>query len=268
MFFLVLTMSKRIKYFLASLVNCAILVVVLLLPYEVRYYGLLMGVLGVIATSWFALSLALNQSLYIRFMSILLPTSFFIGYSLFVVLLPYSFFLSLILGIFCGLITYVVYLIENVFLIAIGFRTVPLYRAAYTMSLIVLLVTSFFLFNTMFSFNLIYWANGILAFVISAVIFAYHFFSVTIELADDGEGKDIKAYIFLPAWLMSQLAIILSFWPVGIFKGSIYLVCTIYVIVGLLQSDLRERLFKKTWMSFLWIGIAVILGIIVMTGWR
>lgn len=261
-------MSKRIKYFLAALVNCVILMVFLMLSYEARYYGLLLGTLFVVGTTWFGLGLNLSQSLYIRVMSVLLPVAFFVGYGLFTALLPYSFLLTIILGIFGGMITYIIYLVENVFLIAIGFRTVPLYRAAYTMSLIVLLITSFFLFDSMFSFSLIYWANGILTFIISIIIFAYHFFSVTIELPDDGVSKDFKAYILLPAWLMSQLAIVLSFWPVGIFKGSIYLVCTIYVISGLLQSDLRERLFKKTWMSFLWIGVAVILGIIVMTGWR
>jgi hypothetical protein len=59
--------------------------------------------------------------------------------------------------------------------------------------------------------------------------------------------------------------LVLSFWPVGIFKGSIYLVMTVYIISGLMHAELRDRLFKKTWLIFIWVGVATILGII-LTG--
>lgn len=89
-----------------------------------------------------------------------------------------------------------------------------------------------------------------------------------IENYNENNNKKWFNYVFVPSFLMSQMAIVFSFWPVGIFKGSIYLVSLMYIIFGLLQSDLRERFFKKVWLSFLWIGIAIILGIILMTEWR
>ena len=157
------------------------------------------------------------------------------------------------------------FLVENVFLVAIGARTPPLYRAAYTVGLILLILTSFFLFNSLFSFKLIYWLNMLFVFLISVIIFLYVYFSVTIELLDDGKNKNVWYYVSVPSLLMAEIALVLSFWPVGIFKGSIYLVMIVYVLSGLMHAEIRDRLFKKTWLVFVWVGVAMILGI-VLTG--
>jgi hypothetical protein len=162
-------------------------------------------------------------------------------------------------------VNYAMFLVENVFLVAIGFRTPPLYRAAYTVGLILLLLTSFFLLNSLFSFKLIYWLNMLLVFIVSMVIFLYVFFSVTIELPDDGKNKNVWYYVLVPSLLMSEIALVLSFWPVGIFKGSIYLVMLVYILSSLMHAELRERLFKRTWLVFVWVGMATVLGII-LTG--
>ncbi|MFA5532596.1 MAG: hypothetical protein WDA13_03290 [Candidatus Shapirobacteria bacterium] len=130
------------------------------------------------------------------------------------------------------------------------------------------LLTTFFLFDSLFSFKFTYWINALLIFAISAMIFLYLFYSVTIELPDDGKDKNIWYYALVPAFLMSQLGMVLSFWPVGIFKGSIYLVAVIYVLSSLIQLQLRDRLFKKDWLTFVWILIAILFGIILTTSWR
>jgi len=63
------------------------------------------------------------------------------------------------------------------------------------------------------------------------------------------------------------LALVFSFWPVNIFKGSIYLVSAVYVLSGLIEADIRGRLFRKTWLMFSWIGAAIVLGILLVTRW-
>jgi hypothetical protein len=217
---------------------------------------------------WFGLGIIFSQSFYTRLMSVILPVSFFVGFGLFAALLPQTFLTVLLTSIFFGLMCYIMFLIENVFLVSIGYRTPPLYRAAYTVGLVVLLLAAFFLFDSLFSFKLIYWLNALFVLVICLVLFMYVFYSVTIELPDDGKEKNFLAYILVPAFFMSQLGLILSFWPVGIFKGSIYLVAAVYVLSGLLQLDLRDRLFKKSFSIFTWISVAVILGMILTTTWR
>lgn len=60
------------------------------------------------------------------------------------------------------------------FLVAIGYKTVP-YRAAYTVSLILTLLTSFFVFNSLFSFKLPFWGNMLATLVLGWLIFQYQY---------------------------------------------------------------------------------------------
>ncbi len=261
-------MPRRFRFLLVSILSAILFLIFIAIPYEWRYWALAMDVLLLIVLVWWGLMMKKGMPLLLRLMTVFLPIGFFIGYGLFVAIIPYNFIAGLIESIFFGTIIYIIFLVQNVFLFAVGYKTVPLYRAAYTMGSILMLLTTFFLFDSLFSFNLNYWLNMIFVFVICMLIFAYHFFSVSIELPDDGKNLDIRSYIMVPAFIMSQLALVFSFWPVGIFKGSIYLTAIIYIIAGLIQSDIRGRLFRRTILSFLWIGVAVVLGIILMTGWR
>jgi hypothetical protein len=261
-------MSKRLRYLISSVIATLGFYFFISLPYSSHYYGLLVGLVLISFCFWFGLGIIFNQSLYIRLMSIILPVGFFMGFGLFAALLPQTFWTIFLTSMFFGVMCYVMFLVENVFIVSIGYRTPPLYRAAYTVGLVLLLLAAFFLFDSLFSFKLIYWLNSVLVFVISLVLFMYVFYSVTIELPDDGKEKNFMAYTLVPAFFMSQLGLVLSFWPVGIFKGSIYLVAAVYVLSGLLQLDLRDRLFKKSFTIFTWISVSVILGIILTTNWR
>jgi hypothetical protein len=253
---------------LASILAAVLFFIFIAMPYELRYFALGFDVILLVLLIWWGLMIKKGVSMLIRLMTIFLPVGFFIGYGLFTAIIPYNFIAGLIESIFLGIFIYIIFLVQNVFLFAVGYKTVPLYRAAYTVGSILMLLTTFFLFDSLFSFNLSYWLNMIFVFAICMLVFAYHFFSVSIELTDDGKNLDIRSYIVVPSFIMSQLALVFSFWPVGIFKGSIYLTAIIYIIAGLIQSDIRGRLFKRTILSFLWIGVAVVLGIILMTGWR
>lgn len=261
-------MPKRLKYLISSILSALGFYLFISLPYNSHYYGLLVGIVLIAFCFWFGLGIVFNQSVYIRLMSIVLPVGFFVGFGLFAALLPQTFWVNFLSSLFFGVVAYVIFLVENVFLVSIGNRTPLLYRAAYTVGLIILLLTVFFLFDSLFSFKFTYWLNAILILVISAISFMYHFYSVTIELPDDGKDKGIKSYILIPSLLVAELGLVLSFWPVGIFKGSVYLVMVVYIISSLIQLDLRGRLFKKSWITFVGISIAVFLGMILTTSWR
>ena len=261
-------MPKRIKYLISSVVAAAGFYFFISLPYSSHYYGLLVGSVLVAFCFWFGLGIIFNQSFYIRLMSVVLPVGFFVGFGLFAALLPQNFLTVFLSSLFFGLISYITFLVENVFLVSICYRTPPLYRAAYTVGLMLLLLTTFFLFVFLFLFKLIYWLNAIFIFLISVLVFVFLFYSVTIELPDDGKEKNFWTYVLAPSFLMSQFGLVMSFWPVGIFKGSIYLVAAVYVISGLIQLDLRDRLFKKNVVVFSWITVAIILGMLVTTNWR
>lgn len=268
-YLLVLTiMNKRFKYFISSLLSALGFFLFVSLPYESRYFGLMVGIVLVIFCFWFGLGVIFEKSLYVRLMSVLLPVNFFIGFGMFGAFLPYDVFWTVLMSLVFGVVLYTLFLVENVFLVAIGYKTVPLYRAAYTVSLLVLLLSAFFMFDTLFSFRANFWVNGLSVFVISLLLFLYQFWAVAIELPDDGANKNIKAYTFIPALLMAELAIVWSFWPVGIFKGSVYLVSGIYIICSLIQAEIRDRLFRRTWLMYIWVSVAVMLAVLMVTEWR
>jgi hypothetical protein len=77
----------------------------------------------------------------------------------------------------------------------------------------------------------------------------------------------MKTYVWVPSILMAELAMVLSFWPTGIFKGSIYLVSVIYILSGLIQADLRDRLFRRVWLQYMWVGVAVVAAALLITKW-
>lgn len=262
-----ISMSKRFRYFISSIFSALGFFMFISLPYDTRYFGLMVGIVLVVFCFWFGLGILFEKSFYVRTMAILLPVGFYTGFGLFVALLPYNMVLAVVMSVTFGLVMYGMFLVENVFLVAIGFKTVPLYRAAYTVSLINILVTSFFMFNTLFTFKLTFWWNGIWAFLISAMVFTYQFWAVAIELPDDGKDKNMGIYIWVPSLLVAQLATVLSFWPTGIFKGSVYLVSMIYIICCLVQADIRDRLFRRVWLQYVWVGIAIIAAALLTTKW-
>jgi hypothetical protein len=260
-------MNKRFRYLMSSLVSALGFAFFVSLPYESRYFGLMAGEVLVIFCVWFGLGILFEGSVYTRIMSILLPVTFLGGFGMFGSLLANGWMSVGLMSLFFGMIIYIMFLVENVFLVAIGFKTVPLYRAAYTVSLILLLISSFFMYDSLFSFRSNYLVNTIVSFLIGCLIFLYQFWAVAIELPDDGITLGIKPYVFAPALLLAELTLVLSYWPTGIFKGSVYLVSAIYIFCGLIQANIRDRLFVKVKTTYFWIGIAVVAAILMVTKW-
>lgn len=261
-------MSKRLRYLISSCVLAIGSVLLLNLPYESRYFGIMAGVVVLVFCFWFGLGLMFESGIYTRLMTVVLPVCFYLGWTLFDMLLPLNWLGILVVSGVLGGVMYTLFLVENVFVVAIGYKTVPLYRAAYTVGLIILLITAFLLFNSVFSFKWNYWLNSLIVFGLSVLIFLYQFWAVAIELPNDGNDKKLSLYVLVPSIVLTEMALVLSFWPVGIFKGSLYLVLAVYVLASLIQAKIRERLFRRIWLEFVWITVAVVAGIIIMTRWR
>lgn len=260
-------MSKRFKYVISSVLTVIGFYLYLSLPVESRYFGLMLLVALTSFCFWFGLGIIFEGTFNNRIMSALLPTLWTLGYGLFAALLPINWANLIFLSLFFGIVIYILFLVENVFLVAIGYKTVPLYRAAYTVSLMSILLVSFLLFDALFSFHFPFWGNMIAAAILSFLIFNYQYWAIAIELNDDGKEKGRWPYILVSSLLLTEMAGVLSFWPVGVFKGSIYLVAVIYVISGLIQAEIRDRLYKGVMKTYIYMGIAIIMAAILITRW-
>lgn len=267
MFLLVLIMPKRLRYFVSSALAALGFYMFLILPVDSRYFGLMLLVALTSFCFWFGLGIIFEGNIDTKVMSVLLPILWTVGFALFAVLLPSTAVNYIFLSLFYPLVLYVMFLLENVFLVAIGYRTVPLYRAAYTVSLILSLISSFFAFDALFSFKLPFWGNALAALGLGILIFSYQYWSIAIELPDDGKEKGRWPYILVSSCLLTEMALGLSFWPVGIFKGSVYLTAVIYIISALLQAEIRDRLFRGVILTYSYMAVAVVLAIILTTSW-
>lgn len=262
-----MNLSKRGRFLVGSGGVFFLFWLALWLPYEYRYGSMLgIGFLEALIYWWVlrAGKPALGLS---RFFLLVLPISFLFGFLLFVFLLPLNWWMKLIMALFFSVVNYVIFLVENVFLYAVEKKTVPLYRAAYTVSLIILLFSCFLLFDGLFSYRAVFWINGLVTFLISFLLFWYHWWTVNIELSDRfWKGRQVK--IWVPSFLMLELAVVISFWPLSLFLASFYLTAVFYVSVGILRMDWKDRLFRKVKIEYLWVGLGILLSLFFMARWR
>jgi len=256
--------DKRRYFLIISFVFSALFFVLGKVPFIFRpqFAGLLViVVVGASLILFKSFTAKLKNSVF----AVLPSFVFTIALVFFHFLVPQNFLWQVFLTIFFGLNFYTFLLCANVFLVAAEFKTVPLYRAAATISFLQMLATAFFLFDVIFSFRFPAYINGLLAGAASAMLFINFFWSQAIV---SPEPVDILEGSFVFALLMAEIAMILSFWPVGIGKGSLYLVSLFYVFGGLASAFCQMKLFKRTVAEFLWIGAGTFLGLFLVTSWR
>jgi hypothetical protein len=69
------------------------------------------------------------------------------------------------------------------------------------------------------------------------------------------------------AFVLSGLGLTISLWPVSITMASLFLVSSLYVLLGLTQQNLSGRLFKKTVQEYLWVGLTVFVVTFFLAQW-
>lgn len=260
-------MTKRWRYLISTIISVFGFYLFLWLPVESRYFGLSLELGLVLFCFWFGLGVIFDKNSGHKLMVVILPLILATGFSLFCALLPMNQYYMIALSLIFGFVIYILFLVENVFLVAIGFKTVPLYRAAYTTNLILTLFSAFFVLNSILSFKWPFYINFGLVVILSIILFLYQFWAIAIELPDDGVQKGGWVYALVAGFMMGELALVFSFWPVGIFKGSVYLVSAIYLLSGLFQADIKDRLFKSVLVNYGLIGVAITVAIIVTNVW-
>jgi len=257
-------MSKRQKFVLVTILISGLFFLNQLVLPDQRY----LTTLGLIGFTGLVLS-GLFYQIARRWSNIMaalfLPLSFLAGMSFFYFIIPQGWFWQLSLILFFAFGFYTSLLIENVFLVANEFKTVPLYRAAATSGFLLLLTSAFFLFDTVFSFHFSALINGLLIFFINLILWLHFFWATKLNYLWEKENLTMS---FVFSLIIAEISVMISFWPVGVGKGSLYLVSLLYVFGGLSQAYCRQRLFKKTIWEFIWVGLGTFLALFLVTSWR
>lgn len=256
-----LFLSKRQKSVLTAAFLALGLLAIQLLDFSWRYPAIgLLALLTYPLSAW-----ALKEGLGgVKWLTVLiLPVLFTVGVGLFFFLIPGNWLTRFLVALVFAGGMYVLLLTENIFAVA-AIRTIQLLRSAHAAGFLLTLVTAFFLYDTILSFRLSFWFNFLLVGLVSLLLFLSSLWSVNLE---EKITLRLWLYSFSLTLILAEMALAFSFWPVTITSGSLFLVTSMYILLGLSQHQLSGRLFKRTVTEYLAVGAAVLFIMLLTTHW-
>lgn len=256
-----LYINKRRKIVITSIVLTIGLLSTQVINFNLRFQSIaVLAVLTYIFSLW-SLWEGINKVKALVLM--ILPVAFTLAVSSFYFLLPIRWLTRLPVALFYGLLFYLLLLSQNVFNVA-SIRTIPLYRAASTAVFLFTLLSAFFIFNVLYSLNLLFVLNGIIVGVISFLLILQVLWSIEMQ-------ERIHTAIIIQSFVLSvglcELALIFSFWPVQSTIWALLMSSALYIVVGLSTQVLRERVNKRMIWEYLGIGMAVLVVVFFITSW-
>ncbi len=256
-------MTKRRKFLLVAFLLTIGLLTTQLMQVDYRYQALI--VLAFLSYGLSAWALFDDLKNIEWFTILCLPTLYPVAVGLFYFLLPEKFLSRAFMLSLFGVGMYALLLTENIFSVA-AIRTIQLLRAAHAVGFLITLATAFFLFDTLLSFRLPFWVNGLMVIGITLPLLWQGLWSV--ELIEGRLSKQTTLFGLIIAICLGQMTGIISFWPVTIPVGSLFLVSMFYVALGISQQHFMGRLFRKTLYEYLAVGVVVLVTVVMLTKWQ
>ncbi len=255
-------MTKRRRLVLESAVLVLGFFATQFIDISLRYWAI--GILGLI--TYFLTAFVLKEDLTkVGWITALVPPAAYVVLTnLFYFLLPQNLAIKILIFILFGIGLYAVLLTENIFSVASSFRTIKLLRAAQAVGFFISLVTAFFGYNAVFSFRTDAWFNFGLVFAISLPLILPSLWSISLE---EKIVSRLVIYSLILSFILAQMAFFISFWPLTITTASLFLVSSLYVGLGIMQSQFSGRLFENTLREFLQVGIVIFIITFFLAHW-
>lgn len=256
-----LSITKRQKFIITAILLSAGLLAIDLIDISWRYQAIgLLAIFTYLLSVW-SLIEGLGGAEW--FTVLILPTLFTTGVGLFYFLISGSWLMRVPIVALYGLGIYALLLTENIFSVA-AIRTIQLLRSAHAVGFLLTIVTAFFLYDTLLAFRFDPWLNFILAAIISLPLLIQGLWCIDLE---EKINKKVWLHSLILSLVMGEIALALSFWPVTVAVGSLGLTTGLYIVLGLAQHKLTERLFKRTIQEYIGVGVAVLIVLILTTHW-
>lgn len=252
--------NKRQKIIFSSLILSIGLLSTQLVPFYLTYkFIFALAILAYLLSLWSLLE-GINKLKAVILM--ILPTLFTLSVASYYFLLPIRWLTRLPVAFIFGLSFYSLLLAQNVFNVA-SIRTIPLYRAASTVSFLFTLITAFLLFNVVYSFNLFFIWNGVVIFLLSLPLIIQVIWSLKME--------NLSSLVILTSLVLSlvmgEVALALSFWPISTPMWSLTLSAILYLVLGVITHQIRDRLTKEAVVEYLTLASVVFVVAYLTTSW-
>ncbi len=258
---IIFNLNKRQKIIIASCLLTLGLLSTQLVDFNLRFKFIAgLSVLAYFLSLW---SLWEGINITKAFVLLILPVFFTAAVASFYFLLAVRWLTRLPVAIAFGLMFYLLLLAQNVFNVA-AMRTIPLFRAASTAAFLFTLLSAFFIYNVVFAFNLLFIWNGVVVFLISFPLILQVLWSIAME-------DKISAAVFVQSLVLSfvlgELALSFSFWPMPTTIWSLALSSSMYVTLGLATNFLRGKGSRRVVLEYLGIGAIVLVVSFLTTSW-
>lgn len=192
----------------------------------------------------------------------ILPFLYTLAVGLFYLLIPARFITRVAMTSLFAIGLYSLYLSQNIFVVS-SIRTIQLLASARTVSLVLSLLSYFFISNVVFSFH-------INVFITLALIFLYTFIIVLQTIWTHTLEKNPFAQIFWVLSLticLSEIALFLWFGPSSPTVAALFLTAIFYVLVGLSSAWFDKRLFRSVILEYFWITVIAFIFLVTFTSW-
>lgn len=255
-------MTKRQKFVLSSLLLLGAFFSAQFLDFSYRYYAIAaLGFFSLVLSAW-ALKDGLERNATL--LVLILPAFFTVGAQIFYLGLDSSNFpkilffpeeytiyaIKALMHLIYVVGMYAIFLTANIYTVAAA-RTIQLLRSAHAVGFVLTLVTGFLLFNTVWSLRQPFWINGLSVGLISFLLLLQGFWLIELE---EKISRELLGLSLGTALVITEITTMLSFWPVTVSVASLAVTTAVYVLLGLGQAKLQQRLFAKTVKEYLFIG--------------
>jgi hypothetical protein len=190
----------------------------------------------------------------------ILPFFYSLAVGLFYLLVPARFITRIGITSLYALGLYSLFLTENIFTVS-SIRTIALLSGARTVSLVLTLLSFFFLSNVVFSFHINIFLTLLLIFIYSFLIVLQSIWTYTLE-------KNPLSEIF---WVLSltfcivEVAVFLWFRQGSPTVLALFLTAIFYVLIGLTQAWFEKRLFRGIILEYFWVTVVSFIFLILFT---
>lgn len=79
--------------------------------------------------------------------------------------------------------------------------------------------------------------------------------------------RELVSMSLVSSAIVAEISVIMFFWPVTVVVGSLFLTSAVYMLLGLGQTKLEDRLFPNVIREYLTVGLIVFIGMFLATRW-
>lgn len=258
---LFIKIDKRQRFIFATLILSFLLFTSTFLSFTNALYFLGIIIIAVYIFTFFSVLEGINGAEWL--MLFIVPICFTIAFNLFFFLLPGRWLTRIPFIIIYAISIYAIMLSQNIFNVG-EMKNLQLYKAAFSVNFLYVILGSFLIFNLIFSFKLNLIFNFLLVFILSIPLIMHFYWSINPKTRIE---KHVFDYTLITSLILAESALVYSFIPIKANILSLFLTTEIYSVSGLIHAYIEDRLFKERIQEYIFVLVFIFIMTLFTITW-